>query len=552
MKQRTLLLSLLSVLLLAGASLAAPPATAAAHAPAPPAAAVPASVADAPLSSHMPFDAAITVGHLPNGMRYYIRKNTRPAERAELWLVVNAGSVLEDPDQRGLAHFIEHLAFASTVHFPKREIVRYLESIGMRFGPDINAQTDFDETIYTLRVPTDKPEIVDKAFDILEDWAHGMAFDPEEVERERGIVIAEWRDGRGAAARIGDRQLPTLLQGSRYSERLPIGTEETLKKATREAIQRFYRDWYRPDLMAVVAVGDFDKAKIQALVEKHFAGIPAAVHPRPRPEFPVPEHKDTRFAITTDPEATTTVVGVYSQHPAANQDSLADYRSTLVETLYNDLLSARLSEISHSPDPPFLAGGASSTLLVRSSRVSSETVGVPQGGIDRGLTALLTEVERVRRFGFTESELQRARQAVLREYEQAAVERDTLESASFAAEYQRNFTEGEPSPGIAYELALVRRFLPEIQLAEINKLSERWNAEGNRVILVAAPEKEGAAPPKEAELRAVFAKVAASKVEPWVDRVQAGPLLAAKPKPGKVVAESRISELDLTEWRLAN
>lgn len=249
-------------------------------------------------------DPDVTSGEFANGLRYYIRENREPQERAELRLVVKAGSILEDDDQLGLAHFVEHMAFNGTEHFQKQELVDYLERIGMRFGPDVNAYTSFDETVYMLTIPTDSAAIVETAFQILEDWAHGVAFDHEEIDKERGVVVEEWRLGRGASARMRDEQLPILFKDSRYAERLPIGKKEVIENADYETVKHFYRDWYRPDLMAVIAVGDFDKAEIKALIERHFAAIPNPEDARPRENFPVPDNKNTLFAIASDPEAT--------------------------------------------------------------------------------------------------------------------------------------------------------------------------------------------------------------------------------------------------------
>jgi zinc protease len=466
--------------------------------------------------------------------------------------VVDAGSILEDPDQLGLAHFIEHMAFNGTEHFARQELTKYLESIGMRFGADINASTGYDETIYTLTVPTDRPEIVDRAFDILEDWAHGLTFDPKEVDRERGVVIEEWRLGRGAGARLSDRQLPILFKGSRYAERQPIGKKEILEAATPDTLRRFYRDWYRPDLMAVVAVGDFDRARVEKLVKEHFGRLAGPAHERPRPVYPVPDNRETLFAIATDPEATDTSVGIYSKHPMPDQGTVGDYRRSQVEGLYHDLLNARLAEIAHGADPPFRWATSETGLFVPSTAVTFEAVGVRQDEVERGLTALLTEIERVRRHGFTATELARAKADVLRGYEQGLAERGKSDSSSYAGEYVRNFLEGEPSPGIAAEVELVRKLLPGVSLAEVDRLAAEWNRHENRVVLLSAPEKERAALPTEARLLAAFQAVAGRDIAPYQDRTVAGPLVPRPPRAGTLAAETKIPELGVTEWRLSN
>ncbi|HEU4588189.1 MAG TPA: pitrilysin family protein, partial [Gemmatimonadales bacterium] len=272
----------------------------------------PAKPAAAPApTDRLPVDSAVTIGALPNGVRYYIRENHRPEKRAELRLVVNAGSILEDPDQRGLAHFVEHMAFNGTTHFPKLELVNFLERSGMRFGAHLNASTTFDETVYRLAIPTDSGAFLAKGIQILEDWAHGIAFDTAEVRKERGVVIEEWRGNQGAGMRLLQKQFPVLFRGSRYAERLPIGTKESLETFDPAALRRFYRDWYRPELMAVVAVGDFDRAEVERLIRQHFSRIPKAVKPRPRTRYGVPPRDSTAVAIATDKEANVTQAQVY-------------------------------------------------------------------------------------------------------------------------------------------------------------------------------------------------------------------------------------------------
>src|SRR5688572_2200203 len=315
--------------------------------------------ASAPATQALPLDPHVKVGTLRNGMRYYIRTNAKPEKRAELRLVVNTGSVLEDDDQQGLAHFLEHMAFNGTRRFAKNELVSYLESVGMRFGPDINASTGFDETIYMLQVPTDTASIVEKGFQILEDWARFQTLDSAEIDKERGVVIEEWRMGQGAGTRMQNKQLPIILRGSRYALRLPIGKKETLESFRPAALRRFYTDWYRPDLMAIVAVGDFDEGRIERLIREHFSDIPAVAKPRPRTRFGVPAHDSTLVAIATDKEATGSNVAVYFLRPDRPDTTVGSYRDRIVAQLYNRMLNQRFFELTQKPDAPFL--GASSS-----------------------------------------------------------------------------------------------------------------------------------------------------------------------------------------------
>src|SRR6478735_2860948 len=309
---------------------------------------------NAPLTVAVPVDPRITIGTLPNGLRYYLRANKQPEGRAELRLVVNAGSVLEDDDQRGLAHFVEHMCFNGTRHFPKQDVVAFLQSTGMRFGAHINANTSFDQTVYQLQIPTDSPAVIDRSFLILEDWAHAVSFDPDEIDKERGVILEEWRTGLGPGARMLDVQLPVLLKDSRYAERLPIGKPEIIRTFPYDRLKKFYTDWYRPDLMAVVAVGDFDPARMESLIRSHFGPIPMPSSPRQRTIYDVPDQPGTRYAIAGDPEATNTIVGVTSLMAARDQTTLGAYRQQTIERVFSGLLSSRFAEMAQKPDAPFL------------------------------------------------------------------------------------------------------------------------------------------------------------------------------------------------------
>ncbi len=549
------LLAILLLPLLAGcaSSTPAPSSSVATTGTAPRTAATAEAVRTASLEQTLPVDPAVTVGRLPNGLRYFIRRNARPEKRADIWLVVNAGSVLEDDDQRGLAHLVEHMAFNGTSGFERQDLVRYLESIGMRFGADVNAYTDFDETVYTLAVPTERPEYVAQSLRILEDWARGITFDPEEVASERGVVIEEWRLGRGAQARMQDKQFPILFQGSRYAERLPIGDPRILENASPEALRRFYEDWYRPDLMAVVAVGDFEPRQVESMIRERFSSLKNPAKPRPRQLFPVPGHEEPLVAIATDPEATDTTVALYWKHPRQRQDRFGDYRQSIVEALYHAMLNGRLAEIARQPDPPFLWASSDSGTLVRPAELTSLGAGVQDGKVETGLAALLTEVERVRRHGFTAGELERTKKDYLLFYERLQAEYGKLESTSFAEEFVRAFLEGEPIPGIPIEVEMVRRFLPEIGLDEVNRQADAWLTDHNQVVMLNAPERPGMPPPPAREaLLAVFERVEGIQVEPYEDRVAAGPLVPQPPQPGTLTSERWIQEVGVTEWRLSN
>ncbi len=503
------------------------------------------------LDQPVPVDPRITIGYLPNGLRYYVRANARPYQRAELRLVVNIGSVVEDPDQLGLAHFVEHMAFNGSERFAKQDLIRFMESIGMRLGPGVNANTSHDQTVYVLHVPTDNPEALRKAFMFFADVAHRLSFDPETIDKERGVIIEEWRQGRGASARMQDEQMPVLLKGSRYAERNPIGTKQNIEQFKPEVLKRFYTDWYRPDLMAVVAVGDFDKAPIEKMIRDEFGRIPVPDQRRPRPDFEVPDHAETLYAIASDPEAPITTVGVYNMLPLREQVTVGAYRQRQVERLYTGMLNARLSELTIKPDPPFVRAGIERGIFVRTKEAATMMALVKEDGIARGLSALVTELTRAARFGFTPGELERQRRDVLRGYESAYAERDKEESADLAAEFIRAFTEQEPTPGMTYEYGLVQRFVPAITLDEVNKVAREW-ASGSRVVLVNAPKKPGLALPGEAQLASAMKAASGADIKPYLDVSGTKALMERMPQPGSVVSTTVKGRFGLTEWDLSN
>ncbi len=510
------------------------------------------AIAAQPSAVPLPFDPAVTVGTLPNGLRYYIRENPKPEKRAELRLVVNAGSVLEEEDQRGLAHMVEHMAFRGTRKFAGNEISHYLESIGMRYGPDINAFTSFDETVYMVTIPTDTAAIVDKGFQILAEWANNVEFDTAAIARERPVVIEEWRLGQGAENRMQNKWFPVLFAGSRYATRLPIGDKTVLETYTPATLRRYYDTWYRPDLMSVVAVGDFDKKQIESLIKRYLGPIRKSWTPKPRPLFPVPSHDSTLVSITTDKEATRSVIRLVYKQPKRSTTTLAAYRQGRVEQLFNTIFNDRLSEITTKPNPPFITAFAGQGELVRSAESFSLTAVVVDNGILRGLNALLTEVERVRRFGFLQAELDRAKKDMLRALENAHAERDKTNSAVYAGAYVSAFLQGEPATSIEYALATTKQLLPTITLAEVNRLAGEWMSDRNRAIATTSPQKPGIVDPTRADLLVALDRVKGAGVLPYEEAALNARLVDAPPKGGSVVSERKHKEIGVTEWKLSN
>ena len=504
------------------------------------------------LDSPIPVNPNVVEGKLDNGIKYTILQNGKPENRAELRLVVNVGSVLEEDDQQGLAHFVEHMAFNGTKNFAKQEIVDYLESIGMRFGADINAYTSFDETVYMLKVPTDSTEMVEQGFRILEDWASAVSFEDEEIDKERGVVIEEWRLRRGAEARMFDKQLPILFKDSRYAIRLPIGTKEVLDNFNYDAVKRFYKDWYRPELMAVIAVGDFDVEWIEGLIREHFNRIPATENPRKREVYGVPDHKETLVSIASDDEATGSRISVYYKQDTKNENSHGAYREGIIKSIYNAMLNDRFQEITTKPNAPFLYGFSAQGRFVREKEVYLLSSGVKDNGIERGLEALLTEAERVARHGFTATELERQKINQLKSMEKAYSERDKTNSRGYASEYIRHFLIDEPIPGIIYEFELYKMYMPTITLDEINSLARSWLSDENRVILANHPIKDGIVEPTDASILSVFDGMKSLTIEPYEESVPDLPLVAEIPTPSTVTSESYVESLDMHEFILAN
>ena len=515
-------------------------------------AAVPAQRSVNAAGDSLGLDAAVRTGRLENGLRYFIRNNGRPASRLELRLVVDAGSVLESDRQRGLAHFVEHMAFNGTRRFARQSLVDFLERSGMRFGAHVNAYTSFDETVYMLRVPTDGRGVVDTAFMVLEDWAAGVAFDSAEVERERGVVIEEWRLGQGAGERVRQQQLPVLFAGSRYAERLPIGTRESLEQFDHADLRAFYADWYRPGLMSVIAVGDLDPDDVERRIREGFGALRHPASAPPRTVYPVPVSDTARLHVATDPELTTSEVTVYFAQASRPGGTVAAYRRALVEMMYNGMLSRRFAEMTQRPDAPFVNAWSAQGRYVRAAEFYALGALARESGVERALEAMLREATRVEQHGFTQGELDRIREDILRAYERAYAERDRQESEVLAAAYVDHVLNGEPAPGIVREYALVQALLPGVTLADVNALAGEWITDRGRVVLASVPRKDGITVPTAASLLAAVARADTAAVDAYEDVVSDAPLVPQLPVAGSVVATIRDTTLGTTTWRLSN
>jgi zinc protease len=504
------------------------------------------------LQDTIPFDAAVRTAKLPNGLTYFIRQNPRPAQRVSLRLAVKAGSLFEADDQLGLAHLIEHMAFNGSAHFKPGELVAYFESVGARLGPHVNAYTSFDETVYMLDLPSDKPEVVEKGLTALADFAGGLTLSQEEVDKERGVVVEEWRGGLGAGSRIRDKQFPVLFHDSRYAERLPIGKPDIIRNAPVARLRSFYDTWYRPERQAVIVVGDVDQQKIEQSVKTLFSPLTDRAKEAPIPDRKVPLHRQPLVSVVADSEVTQSSIQIVRKRQREGEAKVADYRRDLVARTIDHMMDERFSDLTQKPDAQFLGGGVGNNTLSRDVSTFTMAARVQDGKLEDGLRGLAIEALRVREFGFSDSELDRAKQWMAAFYEHAYTDRDKTESGSFAQEYVRYFLDGEPSPGIVYEYQLVKQLLPAITEADASNMARSLLGDDSRVILATSPLKDGIKIPTEAELQATLAAAATVRVTPWQDTSSTRALMEHAPAAGAVASRSAIADTGITIVRFEN
>ncbi|HZK96006.1 MAG TPA: insulinase family protein [Prolixibacteraceae bacterium] len=500
----------------------------------------------------LPLDTAVKVGKLPNGFTYYIRKNVEPKNRVTMYLANKVGSILEDDDQQGLAHFMEHMSFNGTKNFPKNELVSYLQKAGVRFGSDLNAYTSFDETVYQLPIPTDDPVILKNGFQIMRDWAQDATLDSTEIEKERGVILEEKRLGKSAQQRLQDKYLPVLFNQSRYSNRLPIGTEAVLKNFTAATIRKFHSDWYRPDLQALIIVGDIDVKATEKTIKDLFSSLKSPAKPRPRIDYTIPLTQKNQFFAATDKEFPVMVVQAFIKHPETKLITTADYRQSILRSLYNRIIGARIGELSKQANPPFIQGGSSIGGFLADLDVASAVVVGKPGELEKGFKAVWTEVERAKKFGFTQTELDRAKESLMQNMESAYKERDKTNSENYVREYLNLFLKQEASPGIAYEYQFYKDNLGGITLDEVNRVVKKYLVDVNRDIIILGPDKEAANLPTETVVDGWVSDVQKSEIAAYVDNVSDKPLLEKKPVAGKVVAEKKLDGIGVVELTLNN
>lgn len=510
------------------------------------------SVAQLNPADKIPLDTKVKTGKLDNGLTYYVRQNKKPEQKVELRLVLNAGSIQEDDNQQGLAHMAEHMAFNGTTHFKKNDIVSFLQSIGVGFGSDLNAYTSFDQTVYILPIPTDKPGNLEKGFQILEDWAHNVTYLDQDIESERGIILEESRNGKDANDRMFKKIYPELFAGSKYGKRLPIGLDSLIRHFKPELIRKYYKDWYRPNLMAVIVVGDVEPAKAEAMIRKHFTKLKNPANERPRTYAEVPAYKTSTAKVLTDKEATSFTVAInYPAFKSSNTGTIGDYRNSQIQQIFVGLVNQRLGELTQKENPPFLFAQASFGSYARGYDAFGAFAAAGTGDVNKSLSALMEELERVKRYGFTAAELERSKKNILSFYERAYNNRDKTESGNYVEEYTNHFLQQEPSPGIEKEFDYVKALLPGITIEEVNAVVKKFKDEKNRFIYVTGPEGKGPLPASDDLLAIVDAKEKAD-IKPYEEKVIAATLLKGEPKAGTITGRTTNAALGTTELTLSN
>lgn len=503
------------------------------------------------MDNKIPIEASVKIGKLSNGLTYYIKNNGKPANKVELRLAINAGSILEDEDQLGVAHFMEHMNFNGTKNFKKNELIDYLQSIGVKFGADLNAYTGFDQTVYILPIPSDDETKLDKGFQIIRDWAGSALLEDKDIDDERGVVLEEYRSRRGADSRMMEKYLPKLMYGSKYADRLPIGTEESIKNFSYESIRRFQKDWYRPDLMAVIAVGDVDVAQLENKIQKYFSDLPTQENPRERPSFSIKNHEETFISIEADKESPFSRVQLmYKDYEDAKPtETVVAFRKSIIESLFSQMLNNRLDELRNGENPPFIFGFSyHGGTYARNREAYQSVANTSADGQLKGLEALLEESERVKRYGFTSGELERAKKNVLSRLEKSYNDRDKNESGRIISAYINHFLDKSPIPGIVWTFEMNKKLLPTINLEEVNKVIQNFIHDDNRVIIITGPKKVVT----DQQVLDALNNVKTKELKPYEDKEVAASLITDLPTMGKIVSAFKNDELGTKTFVLEN
>lgn len=506
----------------------------------------------------MPLEQAVRYGKLANGLTYYIRHNEKPKGQADFYIAQKVGSILEEDNQRGLAHFLEHMCFNGTENFPGNSLISWLEGNGVKFGANLNAYTSIDETVYNIsNVPVGREGVIDSVLLILHDWADGLTLDPEEIDKERGVIHQEWRRSMVGQMRILENLLPTIYPNSKYGYRLPIGTIEVIDNFKPEEIRDYYETWYRPDQQGIIVVGDIDVDKIESKIAKIFSGIKMPEPVKERVYFPVPDTEGTIFAIGSDKELSNPMIELMIKQEALPEElkgTQAELASNFLKYVIEFVLNERLNDIASQPDAPFAAASAGyGTFLLAKTKDALEISALPKGNeTATALSAIYRELLRAADGGITASEYERAKAEYMSTLEAAFNDRANVESGKYVREYVRHFIDGEAAPGIEAEWQFAQFMVPQLPIAAINGTLKEMVTKDNRIVMVLMPEAEGYSNPTEQQLADAMAAVDKEDIQPYVDQAREDAFVNGLPSPGKIVAEKQLPQWGATEWTLSN
>jgi zinc protease len=511
--------------------------------------------AQADLTKPVPIDPEIKTGRLENGMTYFIRYNKEPEKRASFYFIQNVGAILENDNQNGLAHFLEHMAFNGTLHFPGKGIISSLEKHGIAFGTGINAYTGQDETIYNLSdVPVDPPGLLDTCLLAMYDWSHSISLTEKEIDAERPVIIEEWRTRRDADFRLSEQYLPVLLKDSKYATRDVIGDLEVIKNFSYNTLKQFYYNWYRPDLQAIAVAGDFDVNEMEKKIKVLFSQLKPVEDPQPRPVFEVPAHKETLYILATDKEASQSSVDVYILSKGTNPAlKNSDYlRKQLMTRLINAMLSTRISDLLQKGTPPFVSGSIRYSEILRGNNALDISALAKPNQEDVALQAICTEAERAKRSGFTASELERVKANLMTSYDNYYKQKDKIPNDQYIAEMQEYFLTREPSPSIDFEYDFVKSILPAVTSEELSAIFRNLMGEQNRVIVVTGPDDKTVKHLSESESKDIIRKVQLSDIAAYQDIKTGESIISEKLTGSKVIQTTELKQFGAIEWTLAN
>ncbi|MEG2277098.1 MAG: insulinase family protein [Odoribacter sp.] len=507
------------------------------------------------LQAPMPQDPNVVVGKLSNGITYYIRHNAEPKDRASFYIMRNAGALLENDSQNGLAHFLEHMAFNGSKNFPGNSMISTLEKYGVAFGRNVNAYTAHNETVYNLsEVPTTDEKLIDTCLLVLHDWSYYLTLSEKDIDDERGVISEEWRTRHTGSFRIQAQTLPVLLKGSQYAIRDVIGDLNIIKNFKYQTIRDFYHEWYRSDLEAIAVVGDFDIVKMEQKIKDLFSKIPAVKNPKARPEFEVPEHNEMYYCLATDKEVESSSISITTMLPApsAKEKNTLNYlRENIIHSFYNSMINSRISELMQKGNPPFINAGIGHGGFVRGYDSYNISATPKPNEEEVALEAILTENEKVKRFGFANSELERVKTSMLVQLESAYKEKDKQDNESFINDMKDHFLEQEPMLDFDYYYQMAKQMIPTITVEEVSAKAKEWNTEKNRTVIISGPSENAKHLTKE-EVVAIMDKVAKSNIEGYKDEVSTSSLISENLKGSKIVATKKLPPFQAEEWTLAN